>query len=189
MKLSEHKELKKEILALPAKEKDKLLLRLIAKDKVLTERLHFELLEDSADLEDRVSHLRDSILSESKRLKLLANVHPKDVILALRKLTREVNHFFKVTKAKTEEVELKLALLAGSIMGFRKSFRTSFKQDERKFQLYFVKSVQSLLKKYRALHEDLQFDLRGDMQALLDKVYEGELASVAKELDVPDQLQ
>ena len=41
MKLSEHKDLKKEILALPVKEKDKLLLRLVAKDKVLTEHLHF----------------------------------------------------------------------------------------------------------------------------------------------------
>lgn len=43
MKLSEHKDLKTAITELPVKEKDKLLLRLVAKDKVLTEHLHYKI--------------------------------------------------------------------------------------------------------------------------------------------------
>ena len=62
MRLSEHKDLKIEILALPTKEKDKLLLRLVAKDKVLTEHLHFLLLEDEDNLRERIAVLKEEII-------------------------------------------------------------------------------------------------------------------------------
>ncbi len=71
MLLSEHKDLKMEIRSLPEKEKDKLLLRLIAKDKVLTEHLHFKLLEDESDLGARHDKLHEEInevVSEISRL-------------------------------------------------------------------------------------------------------------------------
>ena len=61
MKLKDVPELKNSILDLPSKEKDKLLLRLINKDETLVEHLHFQLLEDENDLQDRVKNIYEKI--------------------------------------------------------------------------------------------------------------------------------
>ena len=88
MKLSEHKELKKEILALPVKEKDKLLLRLVAKDKVLTEHLHFLLLEDGFKIvlsgvsENPVNNLETMLFVIA--VSTLATVLPSFFLLIIR---------------------------------------------------------------------------------------------------------
>jgi hypothetical protein len=81
MKLSEHKDLKASIINLPPKEKDKLLLRLIAKDKVLTEHLHFKLLEDELDLEDRKNRIKSDIDDSIPEIKKL---NAKDALARFR---------------------------------------------------------------------------------------------------------
>ena len=54
--------LKQEILDLPEKEKNQLLIRLINKDQVLIEQLHFRLLENEWDLIQRFEALKEEIL-------------------------------------------------------------------------------------------------------------------------------
>jgi hypothetical protein len=114
MKLNEHKELKKEILALPPKEKDKLLLRLVAKDKVLTEHLHFLLLEDGSDLVDRVETIKQNISKTLQSLGASKSTTAKEVLANLRSLAKQVNHNFRVTKAAFEDVELRIFLFNNS---------------------------------------------------------------------------
>ena len=58
-KLSE--ELKKEIKALPSKEKDKLLMRLIPKDSKLVDQLEYKLVEEEGTLEFRRDDMREYI--------------------------------------------------------------------------------------------------------------------------------
>src|SRR3546814_11074626 len=53
MSLNKLPNLKSAILNLPEKERDKLLVRLINKDKVLIQQLHYQLLEDEFDLDER----------------------------------------------------------------------------------------------------------------------------------------
>lgn len=189
MKLSEHKELKQEILGLPPKEKDKLLLRLVAKDKVLTEHLHFLLLEDEADLKERVTAIKADILAEMNVILKLKNDNPKEVLTQLRKLVKLVNHNFKVTKAKFEDVALRVYLFNNCITKFRSGRFYAHKNYEQLFAVYFIKATLVTLRKFEKLHEDLQFDLKEEFNQLLQKIYSGYMANIAHDLHLPEQIE
>ena len=88
LKLSEHKDLKAAIIDLPLKEKDKLLLRLVAKDKVLTEHLHYKLLEDESDLDFRKEHIKREVESQIAELKTL---NAKEATVKVRKQSGRAN--------------------------------------------------------------------------------------------------
>ena len=188
MKLSEHKELKKEILGLPPKEKDKLLLRLVAKDKVLTEHLHFLLLEDESSLGDRVEEIKEQIMESMHHLRGQRNLNAKDVLVNLRKLAKIVNHNLKVTKANFEDVELRVFLLNHTITEFKTGIFSSFKNYEHVFASYYVKSILVTLRKFDKLHQDLQFDLSEELNKLLIKANGGSTASVAHSLNLPGSI-
>lgn len=188
MKLSEHKNLKKEILALPVKEKDKFLLRLIAKDKVLTEHLHFLLLEDEIHLAERAQTIKENILNTMATLSVTKNTTAKEVLLSLRKLFKLVNHNFKVTKAVFEDVELRIFLLNNTITEFKMAKYSLTKNYEHIFANYFVKSATVTLLKFEKLHEDLRYDLTEEFNKLLTKIYKGNLASYANKLNLPKQI-
>lgn len=188
MKLSEHKELKQEILALPPKEKDKLLLRLVGKDKVLTERLHFVLLENEEDLHLRVASLKENILQVMQDVKTLKNVNAKEVLAQLRKLARQVGHHYKVTKANYEDVELRLFLFNNTVLTFKSGLFSSYKNHELIFANYFVKYTLMTIRKFKALHEDLQYDLKDELNKLLAKIYKGNMANVAQQLNLPEEI-
>lgn len=188
MKLSEHKDLKKEILALPVKEKDKLLLRLVAKDKVLTEHLHFLLLEDESNLSDRVAFIKNEINEVFDDLNTTPKTSAKDTLLLLRKLTKQINHFYKVTKADFEEIELKLLMFNASPMKFRFKVHSLTKNHEQLLANYIVKAILMVLRKFEKLHEDLQFDLQESANELLTKVHESYIGKTALDLDLPKKL-
>ena len=183
MKLSEHKDLKAEILALPPKEKDKLLLRLVAKDKVLTEHLHFLLLEDEESLSARVNTLKEEIIDTAKN-----HTSAKEVLVNLRKSIKLINHFLKVTKANFEDVELRIFLLNHTDTEFKWRVFSSFKNYEQLFSIFFIKSTRTTIHKFEKLHEDLQFDLRDDLNKLIDKAYHKNMAAIASELGLPKQV-
>lgn len=188
MRLSEHKDLKKEILALPVKEKDKLLLRLVAKDKVLTEHLHFLLLEDESNLNDRVAFIKNEITEVLEDLNTMPKTSAKDSLLMLRKLTKQINHFYKVTKADFEEIELKLMMFNASPMKFRFKVYSLTKNHEQLLANYVVKAILVVLRKFEKLHEDLKFDLKEEMNSLLAKVYDSYIEKTAVSLNLPKQI-
>lgn len=185
MKLSEHKNLKSEILALPTKEKDKLLLRLVAKDKVLTEHLHFLLLENEADLSERVEMIKQTILEEMQMLKLNKNLNARDVLTSLRKLAKLVNHNLKVTKANFEDVELRIFLFNHTVIDFKRNIFSSVKNYEDIFANYFVKATMVTLRKFEKLHDDLQYDQKEEMEKLLLKIHDSKMAKKAEVLGLP----
>lgn len=189
MKLSEHKELKLEILGLPPKEKDKLLLRLVAKDKVLTEHLHFLLLEDESDLKDRVTNIKEQIVDAMGLIKTSKSDNAKEVLIQLRKLAKLVNHNFRVTKASFEDVELRIFLFNNSIVNFKSKMFSSYKNYEQLFAMYFVKSTLVTFRKFEKLHEDLQFDLKEEFNKLLKKIYSGYMAAIAHDLHLPEKIE
>lgn len=188
MLLSGQKELKLEIKSLPEKEKDKLLLRLIAKDKVLTEHLHFKLMEDEHDLQRRQEELQQLIEDGVNELMNAKRPNSKDSLLRMRKLNGSINHHVKVTKDLTSEMELRILLLNLIPIDFDESVYSSLYKFNEKLIVYFVKTTASVLTKYHKMHEDLQFDLQADLNALLDKIYTNKTATIAKTLGLPEQL-
>lgn len=188
MLLKDHQDLKAAIIAIPAREKDKLLLRLIAKDKVLTEHLHFKLLEDLSDLEYRRQCLMeeiDELVSELGRMKKQGS---KEALVVFRKLNGRVNHHFKVTRDAGTEVEVRLYLLKMIPLAYHESTFSPLAKFNERLRTYYLRTGLALYKKYRKLHEELQFDLKEGVSFFLLKIKECGLGKAAQEIGLPEEL-
>lgn len=188
MVLSEHKDLKYAITALPPKEKDKLLLRLIAKDQILTEHLHFKLLEDASDLEARRLELSESIEENISELTASPRFNVKDTWLLMRTLNGKINHHYKVTKDLNSEIELRMQLLNQIPLTLTSSVHSALSKYNDRMVLYFIRTTLSVYKKFIKLHEDLQFDLQDNLNKLLNKAYTPRFAETAEALGLPERL-
>ncbi|MBC8985904.1 hypothetical protein H9X96_08950 [Pedobacter sp. N36a] len=188
MLLSEHKDLKLEIKSLPEKEKDKLLLRLIAKDKILTEHLHFLLMEGEQDLVDRQEQLSARIDEEIEELMSNRRRNAKEALLKMRKLNGSITHHFKVTKDLNSEIELRIHLFKGIPIDFNEGVFSTLHKFNEKLMIYFAKSVFSVYNKYLKMHEETQFDLKPSFNEVLAKLYQHKTAPVAEELGLPKEI-
>ena len=155
-------ELKQEILDLTEKEKNQLLIRLINKDQLLIEQLHFRLLENEFDLIQRFEDLKleiDTTLQQN--LKNITNARfnsgSKLYLKLLRSLSGKINHFAKVTKSFENEIDLRTFLLIESSKLYKKvqNEDSVFGYKTRTYQATRVKTI---LKLWEKLHEDLQYD-------------------------------
>ncbi|CAL2085514.1 protein of unknown function [Tenacibaculum sp. 190524A02b] len=98
------KSFKEAISQLPAKEKDKLILRLLKKDPTLANRLYFELIDTSSVDEKRAAlaiHIQNSIERFSQY-----NNTPGYIMMYMRDISGEINEHVKVTKDKFGEISL-----------------------------------------------------------------------------------
>jgi hypothetical protein len=86
------------------------------------------------------------------------------------------------------EIELRIHLLKYVPIAFKDGvFSPMYKFNEKLF-IYYVKAVIALLNKFKKLHEDIQFDMKDQINSILEKIYTHKTASVAKELGVPKEL-
>src|SRR5690606_3138068 len=153
--------LQEAILGLPQKEKDKLLLRLIRKNKTLINQLHFQLLEDEDDLLAR----RDGTLAELDGILYLMDTRlgskryytAKDLLKALRALSGIVNQHVLITKDKVGELELRLHILSETFRMAPEYFQETAFGNEKLLQ-YAAGRIKNLLTSFEKLHEDLQYD-------------------------------
>lgn len=171
MSLHKDPELKEAVLRLPAKEKDKLLVRLISKDKMLLKQLHYQLLEDEYDLADRITALREKLndlLSPNhsgiKNVAMYSNY--KSLTALLRQASGMINEHEKITKDKFSDTEFRLLVLALAFEYYPVLFQKSYVAISDKLHRYVAARIKSTFNKYDKLHEDLQFDLK----ELFDKV-------------------
>ncbi|MEZ0452227.1 hypothetical protein ACR78Z_23450 [Sphingobacterium thalpophilum] len=172
MSLHQDPELKKAVLALPQKEKDKLLVRLISKDKMLIKQLHFQLLEDEYDLEERIVKLREQLQQLfDLGARQIGNTPQHSHFVALSKLVKQasglVNEHEKVTKDKTSEAEFRFYILSRVISDYERLFGSSYQSAAHKLHKYITGRIKHAIGKYNKLHEDFQFDYREDFQNTL----------------------
>lgn len=174
------KELQQAIVAMPQKEKDKLLLRLIGKDDILIQQLTFTLVEESLTMESR----RDDIKVLIDKLYDTTNYSSGYLMMDMRYTNAEITRHIKVTKDKYGEVELTLKLLKEC---FEKQLKWIEKYSSKSdtLALYVVKRTDFLLKKVVKMHPDIQFDFHADMNTLLEYLHKYATAYYAKELKMP----
>ena len=159
-------QLKDAILKMPAKEKDKLLLRLVAKDAKLLRRLVFELLEGGDTRDDRAAELREQIRRSLHEVDQ-RNTTPGYLLMYLRHWNARIVEHIQATKDKPGEVILTVFMLA-------EAFRTHLDMlrrfpDRRSDTLapYLVRRTKTLLGKADKLHEDYFIEFRRDLNELL----------------------
>jgi hypothetical protein len=160
------KELERTILALTTKEKDKMLLKLIAKNELLIQQLDFQLLCDESDLKEKRQEVKESIVRSSKGY----HDTPGWLMMDMRDLNGRITHHVKVTKDKYGEVELTLLLLVSFFDNQKKHFE-KYNSKSDTLANYVAKRTEFLMKKLPKLDPDYYIEFEDDVQRLLTMVH------------------
>lgn len=184
-------DLKQAVLDLSEKEKNKLLIRLINKDQLLIEQLHYRLLEDEFDLIKRYEDLKQEIenslvqnkaLIPSARINTRANLY----LSMLRNLSGKISHFSKVTKSSFYELELRIFLLIKSSEMFQ-SIQNEDSVFGYKARNYQITKIKIILKLFDKLHEDLRYDFllsySKELELYVFRSLNAEISSVKLNID------
>ena len=174
--------LKKAIVQMPVKEKDKLLLRLITKDRTLSDRLYFELIEDSATIPER----REEIANRITRVSKFNQNTPGWILMDMRNLSGDISYHVKVTKDKIGGIELNIFLL-NTFLGYYPHILKTYSSKADTCALYIAKKAQTILNGLNKLEEDYRVDYVKDTNEMLKHVHNLCSKMYAKQLGVPEE--
>ena len=163
-------QLKAAIVQMPVKEKDKLLLRLAAKDKKLVARLIFELIEGSSTRDERATTLKREIGEELLKIDKDTRT-PGYLLLYLRHWNARITEHVQATKDKPGEVSLAVFMLAEAFRVHREMLDSFSDRRSDTLAPYIVRRTKSLLSKAEKLHEDYFIEFRQDMKDLLRHIW------------------
>ncbi|MDJ1471188.1 hypothetical protein [Xanthocytophaga flava] len=164
-KIAKHVE--KAILEMPQKEKDKLLIRLISKDTLLTEKLEHQLLGDDNDTLDRRNELLQQIIE------MASNEHydtPGWLMMAMREKSGQITRHEKVTKDKFGEVVLLLALINEPFTRQKDMLEKKSKRADN-FAEYVVKRARIIVNKAEKLHSDYYVEIEERVNDMLTFIH------------------
>jgi hypothetical protein len=182
------KELERAILEMPQKEKDKILLRLIDKNAILVEQLHYRLLEDDGfDLQVRKDKARASIRYYAG---LGSSKYPKFVLKHLRAANSAITHFKRITGDKVGEIELYLELLTAALNThtFILSY-TLYHPEFDAIRMYLCNKLANVLKLIDKVHEDYRIEFAKSMDEVLEKMQADGMKKITKEFNFPTDFE
>ncbi len=159
-------ELKQAILLMPPKEKDKLLLRLVAKDQNLVLKLEYELIEGEETLQSR----RDEIKTRITRTAQASHYTPGWMMMDMRSLSGDISQHVKTTKDKYGEIELNLYMLNAFFDHQLEHLRVHNSKSDSCAE-YIAKKAQTILKNLEKLDEDFYVDFERDVSKMLANVH------------------
>lgn len=193
MKLNQQPALKKAILNLPQAEKDKLLVRLINKDSMLTKQLHFQLLEDELDLDERTEVLLRKLEQLVDRAagyipNVLRSRNADTLMGELKYGSGLINEHATITKVKMSEVRCRLFLVSQSFARFGQLFESHIYRLNDRLLQYQTGRMKYILGKYDKLHEDLQFEFRDELNDALAFAYRSGMRPYMETQGVPNEV-
>lgn len=157
--------------ALPPREKDKLLLRLVAKDPVLLEQLSYRHLEHEATLDERVGELREYF----RRLcGPVEGMSPGILMMRFRQASGYLTRHVRVTRDKLGEVQLLIELLHDGLDRNLRPMRQRYRAPARwrKLAQYLCKRLPTVMRKADKLHPDLHLEFEPQLNDLLQLVWD-----------------
>ena len=151
------KEFKQALSEFSPIEKDRLIFRLLKKDKLLSKKLYFELIDPETTDQKRnqmEQNIEDKVLLASKYIG-----NPKYFLVLSRSISAEITEHVKVTTDKFGEIYLHLFLVS-------KILESNEKLDEQRFDnvyklyIYLINKIVRALLLIRKIDEDywLEFD-------------------------------
>ncbi|MBO0937324.1 hypothetical protein J2I47_12275 [Fibrella sp. HMF5335] len=173
-------DLKRAVVEMPEKEKDKLLIRLISKDPILTEKLDYELVEGKTTLDHRRQLIRDL----TNRTAKLDPDTAGWLMMDMRTVSGYITRHVKVTKDTYGDVDLTLHMLTAFLDNHANLLKTLNGRTEKCAQ-YVAKRTDMLLKKLNKLDPDYFMEFEDDVNRLLRHMHTGALAHFAKMLALP----
>lgn len=148
---------------LPEKKKDKLLVRLLRKDKVLMQKLYFELVSVNT-AEDERNLLADRIIQNLKNPRIVENYH--DWMWEIRSLSGAITLHLKVTGDKVGEVSLTILLLQTVLAGNTERIHKLTPKNALKLAKYLTGKLYKIVVLIQALHEDLRIEFNEELEEL-----------------------
>lgn len=158
------KEFKVAISQLPVKEKDKLILRLLKKDLILANRLHFELVS-TISVEEQRGTIEKRIIQQSKLMN--ENFYSVGYLnMDIRFLSGEITEHVKITKDKFGEASLNLLLLIEVLKNNNKNILSVTPGKARKLCVALIVRVFKVLILVNKMHEDYMLEFEENLQIL-----------------------
>lgn len=156
------KEFKQAISAFSSQEKDKLIIRLLRKDRILSERLYFELIDEETadDKRDQMEDLiKVEVLNAAKRYG-----RTKYFLTHIRKISSRITEHVKITTDKFGEVSLNLLLMSETLKHLPKS------GDHYKLYIYFLNKIFRSLILTTKLDQDYFLELRESFEEIQKEI-------------------
>ncbi|MEG2510412.1 MAG: deoxyuridine 5'-triphosphate nucleotidohydrolase, partial [Chryseobacterium sp.] len=161
------KEFKAALSVLTPTEKDKLIFRLLKKDKILSKKLYFELIDTETTDQKRDAmeeYIKEKVESISKHIS-----NQKYFVVLIRKISAEITEHVKVTTDKFGDVTLNLFLINQILESNDKLSRQRF-NDIYKLYLYIINKVVKALSLTIKLDEDYWLEIDKYLSELHDKI-------------------
>ena len=177
-------ELRKALFQLPEKEKDQLLVRLVAQDAVLTEQLAFRLLEGPAALENRRTSLRAQVDDPVRGF----HQTPNDLLVILRQLQARLAYHARITGDAFGEIELSWRLLA-NVFRHQAEVTARLHGPTQPLLQHLTKRTHEVLKQTARLHEDYNLELAETANTVLAALWQSGAAPLARELGLPKSFE
>ncbi len=166
------KEFKDAISQLPSKEKDKLILRLLKKDLVLTNRLYFELLDDRTS-SDKRAIVEKRIITRIEQFCSYESL-PGYLMMYMREVSGYINEHVTITKDKHGEISLNLLMLIRTLELKNKEVLEQTYEKAYKFCIYVIARAFKVLILIKKMHEDLWLEFYDDLKKLGQLVSEND---------------
>ncbi|MCW5520490.1 hypothetical protein J1N09_11605 [Aureitalea sp. L0-47] len=160
MKAATAAQIKKELKYRSSEELEQLCLRLSRFKKENKELLTY-LLFEREDEAAYIHHIKEYIDERLLEINISSSYYIKK---SLRRILRETKKFIRYSDVKETEVEL-LLFYCTRLLEFKPSIR-----NNRVMMNVFYRQVDLIKSKIKALHEDLQYDYKQELNSLIEKL-------------------
>lgn len=163
------KEFKAALSAFSSTEKDKLIFRLLRKDKLLSKKLYFELI-DPETTDDKRNAMEQNV--EEKVLlasKYIGNA--KYFLTIIRKISAEITEHIKITTDKFGEVSVNL-LMVDKILDYNNDLSKQRFDNVYKLYIYIINKIFKSLVLIKKLDEDYWMEFDELLRSLRQKISE-----------------
>ncbi len=161
------KEFKQAISNFSSLEKDRLIFRLLKKDKILSEKLYFELI-DPETADEKRNHLENNIKDKfEKHYREVKNA--KYFLMLIRGVSGDITHHVKVTSDKFGEIYLNLFLVNESLSQ-KNAYTNARFDDVYKVYIYCLNKIFKSLTLIKKIDEDYWMDFDEILEKILEKI-------------------
>ena len=163
------KEFKQALSEFSSIEKDRLIFRLLKKDKLLSKKLYFELI-DPETTDQKRDQMEENV---SEKLASAARYigNPKYYLSTIRTISAEITEHVKVTTDKFGEVYLNL-FLVDQILENNDSFAQQRFDNVYKLYIYLINKIVRALLLIKKIDEDYWMEFDEILGKIDDKVHE-----------------
>jgi len=161
------KEFKAALSAFSSIEKDRLIFRLLKKDKLLSKKLYFELIDQETT--DNKRNAMEKIIDEKILLASKYIGNQKYFLSIVRKISAEITEHVKITTDKFGEVSLNL-LLINKILDHNQDLSRQRFDNVYKLYLYLINKIVKSLLLTKKLDEDYWIEIDEHLSELHKKI-------------------